>query len=94
VLIEDPADLSHVLRPGIGSSALKWARHAEESLKGLFLPGLLFEELGFKYVGPLPGHQIESLIETFRNIKQLPGPILVHVLTTKGKGYPLLRRTR
>ena len=73
--------------PGIGSSALKWARYAEESLKGLFLPGLLFEELGFKYVGPLPGHQIESLIETFRNIKQLPGPILVHVLTTKGKGY-------
>jgi 1-deoxy-D-xylulose-5-phosphate synthase len=74
--------------PGIGGSALKWARYAEESLKGFFLPGLLFEELGFKYVGPLPGHKIESLIETFRNIKQLPGPILVHVLTTKGKGYP------
>jgi len=74
--------------PGIGRSALKWARYAEESLKGFFLPGLLFEELGFKYVGPLPGHKIESLIETFRNIKQLPGPILVHVLTTKGKGYP------
>jgi len=74
--------------PGIGSSALKWARYAEESLKGFFLPGLLFEELGFKYVGPLPGHKIESLIENFRNIKQLPGPILVHVLTTKGKGYP------
>jgi 1-deoxy-D-xylulose-5-phosphate synthase len=73
--------------PGIGGSALKWARYAEESLKGLFLPGLLFEELGFKYVGPLPGHRIESLIETFRNIKQLSGPILVHVLTTKGKGY-------
>jgi 1-deoxy-D-xylulose-5-phosphate synthase len=73
--------------PGIGGSALKWARYAEESLKGLFLPGLLFEELGFKYVGPLPGHKIESLIETFRNIRQLPGPILVHVLTTKGKGY-------
>jgi len=73
--------------PGIGGSALKWARYAEESLKGLFLPGLLFEELGFKYVGPLPGHKIESLIETFRNIKQLSGPILIHVLTTKGKGY-------
>ncbi len=74
--------------PGIGGSTLKWARYAEESLKGLFLPGLLFEELGFKYVGPLPGHKIDSLIETFRNIKRLPGPILVHVLTTKGKGYP------
>jgi len=73
--------------PGIGGSALKVAKYAEESLKGLFLPGLLFEELGFKYVGPLPGHAIDSLIENFRNIKQLRGPILVHVLTTKGKGY-------
>jgi len=74
--------------PGIGDSALKWAKYAEESLKGFFLPGLLFEELGFKYVGPLPGHKIEALIENFRNLKNLRGPILVHVLTTKGKGYP------
>ena len=73
--------------PGIGGSALKVAKYAEESFKGFFLPGLLFEELGFKYVGPLPGHTIDSLIENFRNIKQLHGPILVHVLTTKGKGY-------
>jgi 1-deoxy-D-xylulose-5-phosphate synthase len=74
--------------PGIGGSALKWAKYAEESLKGFFLPGLLFEELGFKYVGPLPGHKIESLIENLRNIKQLRGPILLHIITTKGKGYP------
>lgn len=73
--------------PGIGDSALKWARYAEESLKGFFLPGLLFEELGFKYVGPLPGHKLEGLIENFRNIKNLRGPVLVHVVTTKGKGY-------
>ncbi|MGA2954395.1 MAG: 1-deoxy-D-xylulose-5-phosphate synthase [Thermodesulfobacteriota bacterium] len=73
--------------PAIGGSALKLVKYAEESLKGLFLPGLLFEELGFKYVGPLPGHKIESLIENFRNIKQLHGPVLIHVLTTKGKGY-------
>ena len=73
--------------PGIGGSALKVVKYAEESLKGFFLPGLLFEELGFKYVGPLPGHKIESLIENFRNIKQLHGPVLIHVLTTKGKGY-------
>jgi len=73
--------------PGGGKSALKMVKYAEESLKGLFLPGLLFEELGFKYIGPLPGHKIDALIETFRNIKQLRGPILVHVLTTKGKGY-------
>ena len=73
--------------PGVGKSALKMVKYAEESLKGLFLPGLLFEELGFKYIGPLPGHKIDALIENFRNIKQLRGPILVHVLTTKGKGY-------
>ena len=76
------------LLPGIGDSALKWVKYAEESLKGFFLPGLLFEELGFQYVGPLPGHKIEALIETFRNINKLHGPIFVHVLTTKGKGYP------
>jgi 1-deoxy-D-xylulose-5-phosphate synthase len=67
---------------------LNWAKYAEESFKGFLLPGLLFEELGFQYVGPLPGHEMESLIETFRNIKKLHGPILVHVTTTKGKGYP------
>jgi len=74
--------------PGIGGPALKWVKYAEETFKGFFLPGLLFEELGFKYVGPLPGHKIDALIENFRNIKQLHGPILVHVITTKGKGYP------
>ncbi len=74
--------------PAIGDSALKWAKYTEESLKGFFLPGLLFEELGFKYVGPLPGHKVDSLIETFRNVKQLRGPTLVHVVTTKGKGFP------
>jgi 1-deoxy-D-xylulose-5-phosphate synthase len=74
--------------PRIGRPALKWAKYAEESFKGFLLPGLLFEELGFKYVGPLPGHKVESLIDTFRNIKELHGPILVHVITTKGKGYP------
>ncbi len=73
--------------PGIGDSALKWAKYAEESVKGLILPGLLFEELGFKYIGPLPGHKIELLIENFRNVQKLPGPLLIHVLTTKGKGY-------
>jgi 1-deoxy-D-xylulose-5-phosphate synthase len=74
--------------PAIGDPALKWAKYAEEAFKGFFLPGLLFEELGFKYVGPLPGHKIDDLIETFRNVKKLHGPILVHVITSKGKGYP------
>jgi 1-deoxy-D-xylulose-5-phosphate synthase len=74
--------------PRIGRSAVKAAHHAEGSLKGFFAPGSLFAELGFQYVGPLPGHNVNSLIETFRNLKNLSGPILVHVITTKGKGYP------
>jgi 1-deoxy-D-xylulose-5-phosphate synthase len=74
--------------PGIGKSVVKIAMQAEESLKGLLVPGILFEELGFQYFGPLDGHHIDHLIDTFRNVKKLKGPILVHVLTKKGKGYP------
>jgi 1-deoxy-D-xylulose-5-phosphate synthase len=73
--------------PGIGKSVLRFAKQAEESLKGLLMPGLLFEELGLKYIGPIDGHRLDYLIETFQNIKKLRGPILVHVLTKKGKGY-------
>jgi 1-deoxy-D-xylulose-5-phosphate synthase len=73
--------------PGIGKSALRFAKHAEESLKGLLMPGLLFEELGLKYIGPIDGHRLDYLIETFHNVRKLRGPILVHVITKKGKGY-------
>ncbi|MEW6087772.1 MAG: 1-deoxy-D-xylulose-5-phosphate synthase [bacterium] len=59
----------------------------EESLKTLFTPGVLFEELGFRYFGPIDGHDINILISTFYRIKNFNGPILVHVLTKKGKGY-------
>src|SRR4030043_1208703 len=74
--------------PGIGKSALRFAKQAEESLKGLLIPGLLFEELGMKYIGPIDGHRLDYLIETFQNIKKMKGPILVHVITKKGKGNP------
>jgi 1-deoxy-D-xylulose-5-phosphate synthase len=74
--------------PRIGKSALRFAKQAEESLKGLLMPGLLFEELGMKYIGPLDGHRLHYLIETFQNVKKLRGPILIHVITKKGKGYP------
>ena len=73
--------------PGIGKSVLRFAKQAEESLKGLIMPGLLFEELGLKYIGPIDGHRLDYLIETFQNIKKLEGPILIHVITKKGKGY-------
>ena len=56
-------------------------------MKGLFLPGILFEELGINYVGPIDGHDIKLLIETFGNIKNSTEPTLVHVITKKGKGY-------
>ncbi len=65
---------------------LKLARKIEESLK-FFSPGLLFEELGFKYFGPLNGHKIPDLVKVFENVKKLKGPIVVHVVTNKGKGY-------
>jgi 1-deoxy-D-xylulose-5-phosphate synthase len=74
--------------PGIGKSVLRFAKQAEESLKGLLMPGLLFEELGMKYTGPIEGHRLDYLIETFQNVKKMRGPILVHVITKKGKGYP------
>jgi 1-deoxy-D-xylulose-5-phosphate synthase len=74
--------------PRLGKKFLKLAWRAEESLKGFLTPGMLFESLGFRYVGPLNGHRIEELIEALDNVTRLEGPILVHVLTKKGKGYP------
>lgn len=71
----------------LGHGVLKVAKRAEESLKGLFTPGMLFEAFGFEYVGPIDGHNIEQLLETLENVKRFDDAVLVHVLTTKGKGY-------
>jgi 1-deoxy-D-xylulose-5-phosphate synthase len=73
--------------PAIGDDLLLWAKRSEESFKAFFTPGMLFEALKFTYLGPVNGHRLDHLIETFSNVKNLKGPILVHVLTTKGKGY-------
>lgn len=73
--------------PGVGGSVSRIVKKWEEFAKSLITPGLLFEELGFKYVGPLDGHRLGALIETLRNVRQLKGPILVHVITKKGRGY-------
>jgi 1-deoxy-D-xylulose-5-phosphate synthase len=79
--------------PGVGEQATKVAKRVEESVKALIVPGLLFEELGFRYVGPIPGHEIKHLIETFRNVRgEFKKPVLVHVITKKGKGYPPAER--
>jgi len=70
---------------------LHWAHKAEESVKVFFSPGLLFEALNFKYVGPIQGHRMDVLLETFENVKQMlangDGPVLVHAITSKGYGY-------
>ena len=63
------------------------ARRSEEHLKGMVLPGTLFEEMGFNYIGPVDGHDVTSLVRTLRNLRQLSGPQFLHVLTRKGKGY-------
>ena len=77
--------LKHI--PAIGSNILNFARKAENSLKGFLTPGMLFEALGFDYIGPIPGHDLPQLIEIMRNARSMEGPILIHVMTTKGKGY-------
>ncbi|MCK5679624.1 1-deoxy-D-xylulose-5-phosphate synthase [bacterium] len=74
--------------PKVGESVFRMVKRAEESFKGFVIPvGTIFEDLGFQYVGPLPGHDLEALIETFENVSHLDGPVLAHVVTKKGKGY-------
>ncbi len=70
--------------PAIHSLVRKW----EESVKSFFTPGVLFEELGFRYFGPIDGHDIDQLIETFAAVRSMTGPRFVHVITQKGKGFP------
>ncbi len=73
--------------PHIGEQVKKMAFRAEELAKGLILPGILFEELGFQYVGPIDGHNFDHLLPTLENVLKLKGPILLHVITKKGNGY-------
>ncbi len=67
----------------------EFARRAEEHVKGMVMPGTLFEELGFNYIGPIDGHDVDLLVGTLRNIRAMKGPILLHTITRKGKGYAL-----
>jgi 1-deoxy-D-xylulose-5-phosphate synthase len=73
--------------PSIGEQMVKFTKQVEDSLKALVIPGALFEELGFTYVGPLEGHRLDNLIKNLRNVRALKGPVLVHVITKKGMGY-------
>ncbi|ASJ76069.1 1-deoxy-D-xylulose-5-phosphate synthase [Granulosicoccus antarcticus] len=73
--------LSHV------PSMLELARRTEEHVKGMVVPSSLFEELGFNYFGPVDGHDVESLVAVLRNVRELKGPVFLHVVTRKGQGY-------
>src|ERR1700742_3772821 len=68
-------------------SVWELARRSEEHLKGMVLPGTLFEEMGFNYIGPIDGHDVKALVNTLRNLRNLHGPQFLHVVTRKGKGY-------
>lgn len=73
--------------PKVGATMSRFAERAEESFKGLLLPGVLFEELGFNYIGPVDGHNLQELVDSFKKVRQEEGPVLIHVITKKGKGY-------
>ena len=73
--------------PAVGEQMTNLAHRIEEAVKGVIVPGRLFEDLGFKYFGPIDGHKLPYLMETFESVKKLKGPRIVHVVTRKGKGY-------
>jgi 1-deoxy-D-xylulose-5-phosphate synthase len=73
--------------PGVGENILSLVRKSEDSFITFFTPGMMFEAFKFKYIGPINGHRLDRLIEAFANTAHLEGPVLVHVLTVKGKGY-------
>ena len=80
-------DLLHRVPSSLGEAMGHFAYKVDESVKNIFMPGMLFQELGFRYVGPVEGHDLDALVDTLAGVKQMRGPILVHVLTQKGKGF-------
>lgn len=83
-------DVEHLLKsiPHIGGKVYKTASAIKDGVRTALVPGAPFEALGFRYIGPIDGHSLPALIDTLTQIKSLPGPILLHVHTKKGKGYP------
>ena len=94
-LIIDPTynkfkrEIEQVIRkiPGIGSRVVGASHRLEEALKGLITPGQIFEEFGYRYIGPVDGHDLVGLLRTLEKIKPMNDPVLLHVVTRKGKGY-------
>jgi 1-deoxy-D-xylulose-5-phosphate synthase len=80
-------DLLQRVPTSLGDTVEHLAYKLDESVKNIFMPGMLFQELGFRYVGPIEGHDLDALVERLSAVKRMRGPILVHVLTQKGKGF-------
>jgi len=80
-------DLLHRVPTSLGEAMEHFAYKVDESVKNIFMPGMLFQEMGFRYVGPVEGHDLDAVVDTLTGVKQMRGPILVHVLTQKGKGF-------
>ena len=80
-------EVLHRAPTSLGGAMEEIAGRMEESVKHLLTPGLIFEELGFRYVGPVDGHDMDALVDTLSRVRAMKGPILVHVLTQKGKGF-------
>ncbi|MCC2614728.1 1-deoxy-D-xylulose-5-phosphate synthase [Aestuariibacter halophilus] len=70
----------------------EFASRAEEHIKGMVVPGTIFEELGFNYIGPIDGHDVNGMVDTLRNMRNIKGPQILHVVTKKGKGYELAEK--
>lgn len=81
-------DINSILKHSLPENVTKAASRLEHSVKGFLTPGTIFEELGFKYVGPVDGNCVHTLTECLENIKNISGPVFFHVVTKKGKGYP------
>ncbi|MDF2672709.1 MAG: dxs [Clostridiales bacterium] len=82
-------DIENIVKriPSIGNNLYKSAKNLKESIKTLVLHGMLFEQLGFTYLGPIDGHNIENIIEVLQRARNIKGPVLIHAVTKKGKGY-------
>src|SRR5262249_11774819 len=85
------AEVEQIIRsvPRLGQRLLKISHDLVESAKSMLIPGLVFEELGFEYIGPINGNDLSEVMKVLADAKERPGPVMVHIVTQKGKGYPI-----
>lgn len=86
--LKDNVEKALLSIPKIGAGMVNTIKKSKESVKQFLVPGMLFEEMGITYIGPIDGHNIKQMVDTLKDAKQLNAPIIIHVITKKGKGYP------